>query len=62
MITEQEYRLLVSYLTLIENDAFICGEVAGTDAWLGAYQRLQSDQATIRAYIKSLTEQNVKLN
>ena len=54
MITETEAELLISYLILIENDAFLCGEAAGTDQWLGRYHRLQSDQAIVVAFIKSL--------
>jgi hypothetical protein len=62
VITDEQAQLLIAYLDLIENDAFLCGEAAGTDQWLGAFQRLQSDQATVVAYINSLTERNVQLS
>lgn len=61
MISAQQAQLLVSYLTLLENDAFLCGEAAGTDKWEGAYLRLKSDQATVTSYIYSLV-QNESLN
>lgn len=64
MITPQQAELLRQYLLLVENEAFLLGEVHGkglasTMEWTGPYQKLQSDVAEIHGFINSLTEQNV---
>jgi hypothetical protein len=62
VITELEAKVLLASLTLLENDAFLCGETAGTDKWLAAFHRLRSDQAEVVAFINSLTERPVQVS
>jgi hypothetical protein len=62
VITPDEAKVLLASLTLIENDAFLCGEASGTDQWLGAFQRLRSDQAVVVAFINDLTERSVQVS
>jgi hypothetical protein len=62
MITELQARTLEALITLVENDAFLCGEAAGTNGWMDRYHSLLADRAEATAFIKSLTVQDAQLN